>query len=115
MTREEAIERIKQNKVAAEYYGGVTYIEDIEAFDMAIEALKAQEWIPCSERPPEEIGFYFVTEQNFGRCKEAEWHEVVSHTSYYYGDGKWDDRFYLDDVSNITAWIPLPKPYKEGE
>lgn len=49
MTREEAIERLKQNKAAAEYYAGQSRItaeienalKDNEAFDMAIEALSA--------------------------------------------------------------------------
>lgn len=47
MKREEAIERLKQNKAAAEYYAGQSRItakienalKDSEAFDMAIEAL----------------------------------------------------------------------------
>ena len=73
---------------------------------------KRGEWIPCSEKLPEERGLYFVTEQNFGGRKEADMHDVVSHTSYHYGDDKWSDRFYSDDVSNITAWMPLPEPYK---
>lgn len=51
MTNEETIERIRQNKAAAEYYAGQSRItaeienalKDIEAFDMAIEALQAAE------------------------------------------------------------------------
>ena len=55
LTREEAIERLKQNKAAAEYYAGQSRItaeienalKDSEAFDMAIEALSERtgEWI----------------------------------------------------------------------
>ena len=47
MTREEAIERLKQNKAAAKFYAGMSQntnaieneLKDIEAMDMAIEAL----------------------------------------------------------------------------
>ena len=47
MTREEAIERLKQNKAAAKFYAGMVQntnaieneLKDIEAIDMAIEAL----------------------------------------------------------------------------
>ena len=64
MTREEAIERLKQNKAAAEFYAGMAQntntieneLKDIEAMNMGIEALQADrltEWIPVSERLPE--------------------------------------------------------------
>lgn len=54
MTREEAIERLKQNKAAAEFYAGMVQntnvieneLKDIEAMNMAIEALRN-----CSEKP----------------------------------------------------------------
>ena len=47
MTNKEAIERLKQNRAAAEFYAGMTpnsrevenELKDIEAIDMAIEAL----------------------------------------------------------------------------
>ena len=56
LTRKETIERLKQNKAAAEYYAGQSQItaeienalKDSEALDMAIEALSAErtgEWI----------------------------------------------------------------------
>ena len=56
MTREEAIERLKQNKAAAEFYAGMVQntnaieneLKDIEAIDMAIEALKTEP-IRCGE------------------------------------------------------------------
>ena len=51
LTRKETIERLKQNKAAAEYYAGQSQItaeienalKDSEAFDMAIEALQREE------------------------------------------------------------------------
>lgn len=59
MTREEAIERIRQNKAAAEFYAQLVgnsksadnELKDIEAFNMAIKALsepKTGEWIRIS-------------------------------------------------------------------
>lgn len=56
MTREEAIERLKQNKAAAEFYAGMVQntnaieneLKDIEAIDMAIKALKTEP-IRCGE------------------------------------------------------------------
>lgn len=55
MKKEEAIERLRQNKAAAEFYVEIAQnikpieneLKDIEAFDMAIEALQA-ETVPLS-------------------------------------------------------------------
>ena len=75
MTREEAIERLKQNKAAAEFYAGMVQntnaigneLKDIEAIDMAIEALKTEP-IRCGEC------------ENYidRRCIEAN-HHVAAH------------------------------------
>jgi len=56
MTREEAIERLKQNKAAAEFYAQLidnyksvcNELKDIEAFNMAIEALSRTKQIGCT-------------------------------------------------------------------
>lgn len=56
MDRQEAIERIKQNKAAAEYFAQTmgnyglaeNELKDIEAFNMAIEALQ-DDWVPVSD------------------------------------------------------------------
>ena len=50
MTREEELERLKQNKAAAEFYAGMVQntnaieneLKDIEAMNMAIEALQRE-------------------------------------------------------------------------
>lgn len=75
MKKEEAIERLKQNKAAAEFYAGMVQntnaieneLKDIEAIDMAIEALKAEP-IRCGEC------------ENYidRRCIEAN-HHVAAH------------------------------------
>lgn len=75
MTREEAIERLKQNKAAAKFYAGMVQntnaieneLKDIEAIDMAIEALKTEP-IRCGEC------------ENYidRRCIEAN-HHVAAH------------------------------------
>lgn len=92
-----------------------------EAFDMAIEALKFRgayeiavqaankafenrwtqwvEWIPCSERLPDDGEEYLVTVQCDG-------HSIVDiDQCFSYG---WDDY-----GADVIAWMPLPKPYQE--
>lgn len=93
------------------------------ALKMGIEALKAcaqsvQRWIPCSEITadgyPNEDGIYYVTEQNYGFHLDADFKRIVAHISRF-KNGNFVDRFYDSNHSNITAWMPLPEPYKDGE
>lgn len=61
-----------------------------------IEFVKAPQWIPCSERMPEDV--LCVTLVTDGMEVWAEtWVGIV---------GKWKYNH-----STITAWMPLPEPY----
>jgi len=82
------------------YYPNInwTTLDVIEKID---KVLPAQQWIPCSDRPPEESGDYLVTvAHNSGEL----WVEVDQFDNE---NGSW--WHYMDDV---TAWMPRPKPYK---
>jgi len=62
-------------------------------------------WIPCSERLPEEDGFYLATCDG-EICGED---EPISSMAEF-ENGKWvDDE---DDYQCVLAWMPLPQPYK---
>lgn len=65
-----------------------------EAFDMAIKALTAQQWIPCSERLPDEKGYYLTTTM---------YQEV--YCDYWNGEC-------FNRTEMIIAWKSLPEPWK---
>ena len=74
--------------------------ETVDAIGMGIHALKETQWIPCSERLPEDntdviVCFYSgtVTEMR------------------YWGNGIFQG-IYEHTTKSIVAWMPLPKPYK---
>ena len=67
-----------------------------QALDMAIEALKAPHWIPCSERLPKKAQLILAAEPAF----EA---------------GCYITRFNPRSNYSFKAWMPLPEPYKEEE
>ena len=75
--------------------------ENNEALDVAIKALKNEpHWIPVTERLPA-IG------KSVLMC-DIDGDIYLGHRTqcgYYCPD------FYDDRVKNVTAWMPLPKPY----
>lgn len=72
-----------------------------ESVRATIDALKAQCWIPCSERLPEEGEYYLVTRQYFGwNC--TEYREIdIAKCDF----NEWNK-------ANVIAWCELPEPYK---
>ena len=112
--------------------------EDIEAYgakipegfdaEPAVEALKAlpsaQQWIPVTERLPEEDVEVLISY----RYKEGEGdtsHTDVDITTYgqmYFGGNKvgnhkhWRPPFeYFASNYEVVAWMPLPEPYREED
>ena len=68
------------------------------------------EWIPCKERLPEKSDEYLIT---IGTQIYLSWfykdEEDDEKWTYYDGNGKWSYK-----NADVIAWMPLPKPYKEG-
>ena len=56
------------------------------------------QWIPCSERLPEENGRYLVTNSAWGAMK-VDWNA-------------WMDVAWLYPNTKPIAWMPLPEPWK---
>lgn len=72
-----------------------------DAAEMAIEALKRQRWIPCSERMPKDVE----------RCLTVRF-DFVTKTSFvdilWYENGNWWNRHYHGNY-NVTHWMPVPE------
>lgn len=93
-----------------EFIEGVKFI-----LDKIYEAPTVEErpqWIPCSERLPEEIGDYLVTE-HLSDIAQAVYVSSFGHVRtgelcFYYEDD--DGRAIKND--GIVAWMSLPEPYK---
>lgn len=60
-------------------------------------------WIPCSEKLPEKCGVYLVSGSNWV------WLCELVQIMTVYG--------WANDARNpvVTAWMPLPEPYKENK
>jgi len=88
--------------------------EPWQAGRMAIEALKATQWIPCSERLPSENGDYLVTLEN-GVVKILGY-STTQRTTYPKGFYHIEDGFSWRQIQNpVVAWMPLPEAWKGAD
>ena len=69
-------------------------------------------WIPVSERLPEsdeyigDVAKYYLVQNEYGDMLVARY----THSEY------WEQIYQLKPIDDkIIAWMPLPKPYKEGK
>lgn len=77
-----------------------------------LDSVRSQgDWIPVSERLPEERGMYLVTEKVFAiddRNHIGKFKVETEQVEFY--DGKWNRAKFFE----VIAWMPLPEPYRKG-
>lgn len=95
----------------------IDVIEDYYEVDIIneIKALPSAEpqWIPVSERLPEEDGVYIVYAPYYfgGSSSAKENHKGIMFSKYK--NGKWSiEHGYYKRPNCVQAWMPLPKPPK---
>ena len=105
-----------------EYHAGKAVIKDKNKLSEAMEKLARYEdaeekdrlrlvqWIPCSERLPEDESYILVSFENSTMPDIARYEENDEGGTVYPGD---DEISYLSYGFFVNAWMPLPKPYKE--
>lgn len=72
--------------------------------------IEIPQWIPCTDRLPEEIGDYLVTDYR-GNVYCSSFDYILREKCFNYED----DGYPVED-DTVIAWMPLPEPYKrEGE
>ncbi len=117
MTREEAIKMLKSKM---DGHTDTSY-EWVETVRMAIKALEQEpKWIPVSERLPEINQRVLVT--SYGRVCYAMMISEDDNSGYpvFRLQDSLNERVVCETTvhskfttGRITAWMPLPKPYKE--
>lgn len=83
---------------------------DVQAIMDLPSAQPERRWIPCSDRMPDQYGNYLISiegdEPDIGTInpKDPRGWSLCDATGFYWAS---------DKALNITAWMPLPGPYKE--
>lgn len=62
-------------------------------------------WIPCKKRLPDKYGFYLVTLNN-ATTDFCLWNAM---------EFGWESSGIFNKCDEVTAWMPLPEPYKGEE
>ena len=116
MTKEEAKEFIAQS---------VKSDVDMAKVADAIKALEEPEWIPMVRREPTEEEKTEYLEQNgeelcymFENEMPLNGQEVLVSIGEFVAEDVFDEDFYnfeSNDIENVDAWMPKPKPYSEVE
>ena len=86
--------------------------ETVDAIEMGIHALKETQWIPCSERMPEDESYILVSFENSTMPDIARYEENDEGGTFYPGD---EEETYAHYGLIVNAWMPLPTPYEKGE
>ena len=86
------------------------FLRDIAALEMGADALKDRpqgEWIPVSERLPEDKTYVLTTIKVPNRIAHARsgWYEG----GFFHNDN--GDTWKATDME-VVAWMPLPRPYQ---
>ena len=113
MTKERAIDLCKAIDIYLCTGNPIWDVEEIhDAMSMAIEALKARQWIPVSERLPEPHKAVLAYAPKYNNI----WAVTITDS------GKWLMwtpgilyEYNQDFNGELVAWMECPEPYKEDE
>lgn len=106
---EKILEEIDYHAIEFESFGmcdeyvSVGWIKEIIRSHMG--EVENNDWIPVSERPPEENDYYLIT------VKELNYGEHVTMSFFNKYDMRGWQHVHMAN-KKVTAWQPLPGPYK---
>lgn len=103
-----------------EYHAGKAVIKDKSLLAEAMEKLARLEdaeekdrlgqWIPISERLPEEEEYILLSFANYTGLDIGRYENDGENDKFYPGD---DEETYAHYGLVVNAWMPLPEPYRE--
>lgn len=101
-----------------EYHAGKAVVRDKSLLAEAMEKLAKFEdeeesggWIPCSERLQEPDEYILLSFSNYSGLVLGRYEEDDGGGTFYEGDSLTPLTQY---DAFVNAWMPLPKPYREG-
>lgn len=84
----------------------------VDAIEMGIHALKETQWIPISERLPEEEEYILLSFANYTGLDIGRYENDGENDKFYPGD---EEETYAHYGLTVNAWMPLPEPYRQND
>ena len=109
--RQAAIEAVEKESQVDGAYG---YMDTKSIVDLLNDLPSAQQWIPVSERLPEEGHDVLITKEPF-KIKGYEQNVIIAERSVDPRSGKiewWSPEYGTLTNKSVLAWMPLPEPWK---
>lgn len=105
----------------AEYENTGLTPEEIKSLDefegsngqLLLLEIAKHKWVPCSKRLPEESGYYMACIHD-EKTDDFDFRKTwfAHKRDYDMDESEWRE---LYDYEKVTAWMPLPEPYREAE
>ena len=124
---EKILERLDSHIEDAKSEGDFSYIKPFKIAKIVVREVAEEYnggWIACSERLPEESGYYLVTyhdwsDGNFLPKYDDTYvrrlhYQISEHFVGWNYPKNVDDRAENDCHKEVVAWQPLPEPFKES-
>ena len=119
VSRQAAIDRINKQRehLQPDIYpqdkiGDAAYRICAEFIERLPSAQPEQQWIPCSERLPEEPYGCLVTVWDTNPVTMDEFENILPYFVGWDGE-QWNDGDGEQCPFEVVAWMPLPEPYRE--
>lgn len=103
----EEIKKLKYNQDSTNQDYITGYMSALSTVEGVIAGLSADDWIPCSERLPEETGYYLVQ-----LSKKLPNEDYADRVVVLYNA---EEKEFMCYKKLIVAWQPLPEPYRGGK
>lgn len=111
ISRKAAIDAVEKESQVDGAYG---YMDTKSIVDLLMDLPSAQQWIPVSDRLPEELHDVLITKEPF-KIKGYEQNVIIAERSADPRSGKiewWSPEFGTLTDKSVLAWMPLPEPWK---
>ena len=87
----------------------------IDYIDAAPTIKPEPQWIPCSERLPEDEDYHECMDCLDGAVWYCTDKGLIGLGYYYSSTKQWSTINDLKPDGKVIAWMPLPEPYEEGQ
>lgn len=93
-------------------YDITIHCESAEEQEKILNIFRNNQWIPCSERLPEEEEYILLSFADYTGLDIGRYEKDGENSNFYPGD---EEESYASYGLVVNAWMPLPEPYRQND